>query len=275
MKIFLSVCLCLFTINGYAIEMDDFTYWYPGVVGDVLRSDILPSEAKDCFYKYRENVWKPAAGYSAYEFGYNCMYALLQCNLSMDEESIYNRCAELSVRLIKEQEKYLDLCKTNPEYTVCAPVIGESCTPDGAFHIVEHKNAYTGEKYEIEVSTEKIICKNGTWQKMEKDSHTIRKINLQELQENLYLRCVNHQLIQALGGEKDLYFDCDVESRKCLIAQEADSESPTTWWFCCKLFNNGEVAMYDGSKGTDGKIKDLKKHLKMNKLCSSPQWIED
>ena len=273
MKKILSVCMSLFAFNCYAIEMEEIVYWYPKAVGNALLSKILPKTAMDCFDDFRNNTWKPSAGYSAYEFGVNCMYALLRCDTGMNEDDIYSGCAKLAARLISEQDKYLKECKQNPNNTICTPVVGEACEPDGAIHTNEHTNVYSSSEYDV--STEKIICKDKIWQKFGQGQHVIRSITEQELQNELYNRCFNHQILRSLGGEKNRYFDCDLQSRKCLVAIEIDSKDPSTWYFCCKLFNNGEVAHYDGAKGTYGTIENLKQHLTRKNLCPDQDWLND
>ncbi len=273
MRFFLFVCTCLFAFNCYAIDMEDFVYWYPRAVAQTLQSKILPKKAMDCFDDFRNNIWKPSAGYSAYEFGLNCMYALFQCNTGMKDDDIYAGCADLAVQLIKEQDKHLKECEQNPEHTVCSPVVGEACESEGRLHTIEHTNRYGATDYDV--STETIICKDKVWQKLGQDGHFKRKITEKELQEELYNRCFNHQIFRSIGGEKNRYFDCDLHSRKCLIAIEADSKKPTTWYFCCKLFNNGQVVHYDGGKGTNGTIQELKQYLTRRDLCPDQDWLND
>lgn len=273
MKTFLSVFISLFTFNCYAIEMEEIVYWYPTAVANTLLSGILPETAMKCFNDFRNKTWKPSAGYSAYEFGINCMYALHQCNTEMNEDDIYSGCAKLAVRLISEQNKHLKKCEQNPEDNLCTHVIGEACEPEGAIHTIEYTNVYSSSEYDI--STEKIICKDKIWQKFGQGQHVIRSITEQELQNELYNRCFSHQIFISLGGEKNRYFDCDLQSRKCLVAIETDSKAPTTWWFCCKLFNDGEIAYYDGGRGTDGTIEKLKPYLKRRDLCSDQDWLND
>ncbi len=263
----------LIPMKAYSIELDDFVYWYPRAVSNTLQSDILPKKAMDCFNDFRNNTWKPSAGFTAYEFGINCMHALFQCDTGMKEDDMYAGCADLAFQLIKEQNKYLKECEQNPDNTVCAPVVGAACETEGRLHTIEHTNAHNAVEYSV--STETIICKDKVWQKLGQDRHFKRDITEKELQEELYNRCFNHQIFRSLGGEKNRYFDCDLHSRKCLIAIEAASKTPTTWWFCCKLFKSGEVAHYDGSKGTNGTIKELQQYLTRKDLCPDQDWLND
>lgn len=246
MRFFLFVCTCLFAFNCYAVGLNDVVNWPTNVLENTLGSGTLSKEEIQCFKNYIDNKWRPTQGYSAYDFGMHCMKALLNCELSITEDDKYDKCGKLAFELIVEYDNY-------------NPVVGHPCNPEGAVHMVKHQNnnSYT---------TEKLVCKNGKWQKTETNSKTTQNISMSELQTILHTSCPNHQAIQQLGGETNRYFDCDLDSQKCLIALEANSKEPTTMYFCCKLSEEHGVMLY-GSQGAKGSIKELKQHLKLNERC--------
>ncbi len=248
---------------GADIGFDDFVHWNPEVVNNVLKTDILSERAMRCFVDYKNKEWKPLSGYTARDFAYQCVYALKGCDTGMEEDAIYSSCARLAAKLAREQDKFVQLCKDSPESVVCSSTKGESCDTEGAFRLEQYNS-----------SVERFECKDGVWKKMNQNLDDVHDISEVELQNVLYTRCVNSQIVVALGGEQSRYFDCDVNSRKCLIAIEANPRNPVTTGFCCKLFKDNSVALY-ANKSADGKIENLKQHLKLNQFCPNEEWLNE
>ena len=263
-----AFCLLVTPITAHAkINLDDFVYWYPEAIDTVFTRDYLSEKELFCFQKYKETVWEPTPGYTMRTFGYMCMRALDACQILTDETAA--GCAEMAIALGINQERIAEQCKNAPNQSGCDPIDGTPCNQNGALIITDN----TSDK---DSSSKRYICENNKWKRQDQTNNTIKSITEQTLQIELYARCVNKELAMAFGGEIKRHYDCDTESRNCLIAIETGKDTQTaTWLYCGKLMKDGSVACYSGPESMNGTIETLKNHLKLHDRCKLPSWAND
>lgn len=294
MRFLIFIVHVLFVCPCMAISILDVIHWNPRVVTNVLTNkDFLSEQEIDCLQRLNSQTLVSTAK----EVNVECVDALLSCGIN-NLDTVYSKCAKLSVALFQEQKRYYQECETNEEqakleFGVCAVIEGGKC--EGGKTVIKHQSTLPATAYDklkiLEIQ-EHFVCKSGRWEKSQEDVRIEKYPDLFDLK--AYFRngerCITRPMADkgtqdkngdweiGYANEQNRFVDCDTEQQKCMYIVEfdrPDTKETDTMIFCCKLHGDFSVSEYDRfhHKMT---VDELKKHnVNFYDFCNNTSYDED
>lgn len=294
MRFLIFIVHVLFVCPCMAMSILDVIHWNPRVVTNVLTNkDFLSEQEIDCLQRLNSQTLVSTAK----EVNVECVDALLSCGIN-NLDTVYSKCAKLSVALFQEQKRYYQECETNEEqakleFGVCAVIEGGKC--EGGKTVIKHQSTLPATAYDklkiLEIQ-EHFVCKSGRWEKSQEDVRIEKYPDLFDLK--AYFRngerCITRPMADkgtqdkngdweiGYANEQNRFVDCDTEQQKCMYIVEfdrPDTKETDTMIFCCKLHGDFSVSEYDRfhHKMT---VDELKKHnVNFYDFCNNTSYDED
>ncbi len=293
MRVFLFVgmfcCWCV------SVKADEIFYWNPRVMSNVLNNSynnfLITKKQSECLSDLCSNTIASTLN----EFNVDCVGSLLNCGKSVDEEKVYSVCAQLSIDLMEEQERYFDECQKNKEqakkeFGVCAVEEGARCNSGKT--VMKHQSTIPGTAYDklkLQELREYYLCESGFWKK-EKNDETVEKYpDVEELKAFFMYgkRCFYMQRYfdEEKGEEVNVpilnnFIDCDIEQQKCMFLTEYDTvisekEKNRVWIHCCKLHGDFSVSLYEAFVLIKNFDEVMQHGVDFYDFCNKPSWDEE
>lgn len=241
-KIFITFFAIIFVAFGASaqdIDMSSPVKWYSRAISGAIKNSEFTEEQK---IKFADAVLEKLPKNNEFAI----MDFLVLC---VDVLNDKEKCINMGLGMVQRHNAIFDMKDTKPK-------LGDKCNSllEGIFYssgTIERISNFNV-KEEINSDITIIYCHNGVWvsedeyyknnpelkeiNKVKEDTKKEeRKTKLTETQlmQSMRIGCINQSLIRTQGGQKKMYYDCDVEKQRCMYAVETENNS--TMYFCCEF----------------------------------------